>query len=99
MSESAAAARPPASTRTSPSPTPRELLDGPLGVLVGLLAEVAEPHAPVASYEEESRPVAVPERLPDGEVVVDDDGIADPQVARGAADVVEVVLEPELGRV
>jgi hypothetical protein len=37
--------------------------------------------------------------VPDREVVVDDDRIVDAEVGDGVADVVEVVLEVELGRV
>ena len=77
----------------------QQLLDRSLGLLVGALAEVVEADPPVAIDEVGGRPVVVLERPPDGEVVVDDDRVADVQLARRAAHVVEVVLEPELGRV
>ena len=77
----------------------QELLDGPLGLLVGLLAEVMEPHAPVAVEEIDGRPVVVVERPPDREVVVDHHRVADVELAGRAAHVLEVVLEAELGRV
>jgi hypothetical protein len=60
---------------------------------------VLEPDTPVAIDEVDGRPVVVLERPPDGEVVVDHDRVADAQFGGGAAHVVEVVLEPELGRV
>ena len=77
----------------------QQLLDRSLGLLVGALAEVVEADAPVAIDEVDGRPVVVVERPPDREVVVDDDRVADAQLARRAAHVVEVVLEPELRRV
>ena len=46
--------------------------------------------------EVERRPVVIPERLPDRVVVVDRDRIC-PRVSRSASDVLEVVLERELG--
>jgi hypothetical protein len=45
------------------------------------------------------RPVVVAERTPDGVVAVERDRILDPHLVRGFADVVEVALERELGRV
>jgi len=75
------------------------LLVRSLGLLVGALAEMVEADAPVAIDEVEGRPVVVLERPPDGEVVVQDDGVADVQFGDSAAHIVEVVLEPELGRV
>ena len=74
-------------------------LDRPLGLLVGPFAEVVEADLPVAIDEVDGRPVVVVERAPDGEVVVDDDRVVDAQLAGRAAHVVEIVLEPELGRV
>ena len=97
MSQSAASARPLASTRTVLLVDAEQLLDRLLGLLVGALAEVLVPDASDAVHEVGGRPVAVVERSPDGEVVVDDDRVVDPEVAGGAADVVEVVLEAELG--
>ena len=99
MSQSAASARPPASTRTVVLVDAQQLLDRSLGLLVGTLAEVLEPDTPDAIDEVDGRPVVVVERPPDGEVVVDDDRVVDPEFGGRAAYVVEVVLEPELGRV
>ena len=99
MSQSAASARPPASTRTVVLVEAQQLLDRSLGLLVGALAEVLEADAPDAIDEVDGRPVVVVERPPDGEVVVDDDRVVDAQVGDRAAHVVEVVLEAELGRV
>src|SRR5215211_7468182 len=55
----------------------QQSLDRSLGLLVGALAEVVEPDTPVAIDEVDGRPVVVLERAPDGEVVVDDDRVAD----------------------
>ena len=99
MSQSAASARPSASTRDELLVDAQQLLDRPLGLLVGALAEVVEPDPPVAVDEVDRRPVVVLERPPDREVVVDDDGVADAELGGRAAHVVEVVLEAELGRV
>ena len=90
---------PPASTRTSSLVDAQQLLDRPLGLLVGALAEMLEADAPVAVDQVERRPVVVVERPPDRELVVDHDRVADAQLAHRAAHVVEVVLEAELGRV
>ncbi len=49
--------------------------------------------------EVQRRPVVVVEGAPDCVVVVDRDRVVDPQVLDGSADVVEVVLEVELGGV
>ena len=76
----------------------QQTLDRPLGLLVRPLAEVVEPDTPVAIDEVDSRPVVVLERPPDGEVVIDDDRVTDAEFACRAAHVLEVVLEPELGR-
>ncbi len=73
-----------------------ELLDRLLDLRVRLLAEVVEPDAACAVDEVERRPVAVVERSPDRELVVDDDGVVDLEVGDGSPDVREVVLEPEL---
>jgi hypothetical protein len=53
----------------------------------------------VAVDEVDGRPVVVVERPPDGELVVDDDRVADVELAGRAAHVVEVVLEAEFERV
>src|SRR5204863_10104258 len=70
-----------------------------LALLVGALAEVVEAKVPVLADEIQRRPVPVFERPPDGEGVVDDDRVADAQLAGRTPHVVEIVLEPELGRV
>ena len=56
----------------------QQLLDGPFGLLVRILAEVAKAHAPLLVDQVDRRPGVVAERPPDREVVVDDDWIADP---------------------
>ena len=66
---------------------------------VGALAEVVESDLAVAAHEVDGRPIVVLEGPPDRETVVDDDRVADAQFACGAAHVVDVVLEAELGRV
>jgi hypothetical protein len=77
----------------------QHLLDRPLDLDVGLLAEVLEAQPPVAIEQIERRPVVIAERPPDGELVVDDDRVADVQLGHRVAHVVEVVLERELRRV
>ena len=77
----------------------QELLDRSLGLLVVALAEVVEADSAVAIDEVQGGPVAVRQRLPDGEVVVDDDRVVDAQLAGRMTHVVEVVLEAELGAV
>jgi hypothetical protein len=56
------------------------------------------PELPLRVDEVEGRPVSVAEGIPDRVVVVDRDRIVDPQVSGGSAEVVEVVLDVELGR-
>ena len=74
------------------------LLDRTLDRVVSPLAEVVEPQTSTSVDEIERRPVAVRERLPDREVVVDDHGVGNAELRYRAADVVEIVLEAELRR-
>jgi hypothetical protein len=67
--------------------------------LVVALTKAVVPNLPLAVDEVERRPVVVAEGGPDGVVVVDRDRVVDPQVVDLLADVVEVVLEVELGGV
>jgi hypothetical protein len=60
---------------------------------------VVEAQEAVAVEEVDGRPEAVLERPPDREVVVDHDREGDPELVDRMADVVELVLERELGRV
>jgi hypothetical protein len=73
-----------------------ERLNRSLRLLVAALAEMAVADPAVAVDEVDGGPVPVRQRLPDGEVVVEDDRVVDAQLADGAAHVLEVVLEPEL---
>ena len=72
------------------------LLDRSLGLLVVALAKVVKADSAVTIGEVEGRPIPVRQRLPDGEVVVDDDRVVDAQLAGRLTHVVEVVLEAEL---
>jgi hypothetical protein len=74
-------------------------LDDPLGPVVVTLAEAVVANLPLGVDEVQRRPVVVGEGAPDRVVVVDRDRVVDPQVFDLSADVVEVVLEVELGRV
>ena len=76
-----------------------QALDRPLGLLVRALAEVVVANLAVRVGEVEGRPVLVGERLPDAVVVVDGDRVFDTPPGELRADVVELVLERELGRV
>jgi hypothetical protein len=75
------------------------MLKNPLGVFVVILADAMVANVLVGVDEVQGRPVVVVEGAPDPIVVVDRDLIVNVQVGGGAADVVEVVLEVELGRV
>ena len=77
----------------------QQLLDDLFRPLVVALSESMVPDLPLGVDDVESRPVSVVEGLPDRVVVVDRDRIVDPHLLHGPADVVEVVLERELGRV
>jgi hypothetical protein len=70
-----------------------------LGLFVVALAEAVVADLALGVDEVQGRPVMVVEGAPDGVVVVDRDRVGDPQVLDLLADVVEVVLEVELGRV
>src|SRR3954452_1329167 len=77
----------------------QQLLDDRLRHLVVALSEEVVPDDAPGIDEVEGRPVVVGEGIPGRVVVVDRDRILDGHLPRGAADVVEVPLERELGRV
>src|SRR4051812_15361862 len=77
----------------------QELLDRSLALLVVALAEVVKTDSTDAIDEVKGGPILVRQRSPDGEVVVDDDGVVDAQPTGRLPHVVEVMLEPELGAV
>ena len=68
-------------------------------LFVCALAEVVMPDVPLGIDEVESRPVLVVERCPDPVVAVDRDRVIEAHLLHGPADVVDVFLEGELGRV
>src|SRR5579864_6194537 len=57
------------------------------------------PDMPLRVGEVQRGPVVIVEGTPYRVVVVDRDRVADPHAFHGAADVIHVLLEPELGRV
>ena len=77
----------------------QEHLDDALRPLVVAFAERVMPDPSFGVDEVERRPIVVRERLPDRVVVVDRDRIRDAHLAQRLADVLQVVLERELGRV
>ena len=77
----------------------QELLDHHLGLAVLALAEVVMPDLPLRVGEVEGGPVVVIERAPDRIVVIGRDGIVDAHFPHRPADVADVVLDAELGRV
>ena len=83
---------------TSAPASRKQHLEDHLGFLVLAFAEVVVPDPTLRVGEVQSRPVVVVERPPDGVVVVDRHRVADVHLLEGAAHVVEVTLEVELGR-
>ena len=77
----------------------QQLLHDHLGHLVVALAKAVVADLALGVNKVQRRPVKVVEGTPDGVVVIDCDRIVDPQVLDLLADVVEVVLEVELGGV
>ena len=77
----------------------QQLLDHHFRLLVFAFAEVVVPDAALRVGEVQGRPVVVGEGAPYRVVVVDRDRVIDPHVLHSAADVVEIVLEPEFGGV
>jgi hypothetical protein len=75
------------------------LLNNHLGLIVLTLAELMMADLSRGVDEVEGRPVVVVEGAPDRVVVVNRDRVADPQVLDGSADVVQIVLDVELGGV
>src|SRR2546423_11946219 len=84
---------------TAGSGVVKQLLDDHLRLLVLALAEVMMPDPPLRVGEVQRGPVVVVEGGPYPVVVVDRDRVIDPHVTHGAADVLRIVLEPELGGV
>ena len=76
-----------------------QLLDDHLGHGVLALAEVVVADPSLGVGDVQGRPVVVGERLPDAVVAVDRDRVVDLELPRPRDDVVDVPLEPELGRV
>ena len=74
-------------------------LDDDFGLLIVALAENLMPDAPLRVGEIECRPIFVVERAPYRVVVIDHDRILDAHVLCSPANVVNVFLERELGRV
>ena len=74
-----------------------QLLDHPFRGFVLALAESVVAKMAVDVDEVEGRPIVVVESPPDREVVVDHDRVLDHRVVRRAPNVVDVVLERELG--
>jgi hypothetical protein len=75
------------------------LLHDALALLVAALAEVVMADPPLRVGDVHGGPVMVRERLPDAVPAVDRDGIRDAVLLDRPADVVDVPLEGELGRV
>src|SRR5829696_1214818 len=78
---------------------PEQLLDDPFALLVPAFAEVVVLDPAFGVADVDRRPVVVVECAPDAVVAVERDRVVDPHVGRGPADVVDVSLERELGRV
>ena len=77
----------------------QQALDDHLALRVAALAEVVVADPALRVGDVDGGPVVVRERLPDRVVAVERDRVVDAQVLRGPADVVDVALERELGRV
>src|SRR5262245_33484072 len=76
----------------------QQLLNDHLRLLVFALTEVVMPDLPFPIGEVEGGPEVVCKGNPDCVVVVDRDGIGDSHVQHSPPDIVDIVLEPELGR-
>jgi hypothetical protein len=74
------------------------LLNGPFGLLVAALAELVMANASLRVDEVERGPILIAECIPDREVVVDRNRIRNPHVFDCPPDVVQIMLERELGR-
>jgi hypothetical protein len=87
------------SAEVRPSRLEKERLDDLLRPFVVAFTESVVPDPSVDVDEVQGRPVAVRERVPDRVVVVDRDWPRDAHLPECYPDVLEVVLERELGRV
>jgi hypothetical protein len=74
-------------------------LNRPLALVVGALTEVVLADSAFRVGHVDRGPVSVAERLPHRVVAVKRDRVLDPHSARGFADVLDLALERELGRV
>ncbi len=77
----------------------QEHLNRPLALVVRTLAEVVLPDSSLCVGDVHGGPVPVAERPPDAVVAVERDRELDPHRLGGLADVLDVALERELGRV
>jgi hypothetical protein len=77
----------------------KQLLDRPLALCVSAFTELVVPDSPLGVGDVHGGPVPVAERPPNRIVAVERDRILDRHVPGGLADVVDVALERELGRV
>jgi hypothetical protein len=77
----------------------KQSLHDHFGLFVVAFTEAVVADLSLGVDEVQGWPVVVGEGTPDRIVVVDHDRVVDPQVPDGSADVVQVVLEVELGRV
>ena len=84
---------------TAASAFAQQLLNDPFAFVVRTLAVVVVANSSFPVSDVRGRPVVVAERLPDRIVRIERDRILDPHLLRGLADVVDVALERELGRV
>ena len=76
----------------------QQVLDHPLAFVVLALAEVVVPDPAFCVCEVDGRPVPVGEGAPYPVVVVERDRVLDPHRLHGLADVLDLALERELGR-
>src|SRR5205085_5132893 len=86
-------------TDTTDSGLSQQLLDNLFRLFVIALAELMMPNAPLRIYEIEGGPILVLESAPDRVVVIHRDRINDPHLLHCPADVIDIFLEWELGRV
>ncbi len=73
-----------------------EMSNDSLGAFVSTFTELMVPNAPLGVRDVERGPVLVPERVPNGVVVVDRDRVLDAHLPRGSTHALDVVLDVEL---
>ena len=76
----------------------QELLNDHLRLVVCALAKILMPDTSLRIDKVQSRPIVVPERLPDDMLVVDRDRVIDPHVPDGGANVAWIFFKRELRR-